>query len=86
MKGELKTMKFTVMEELPRKREYNPLGKYLEEFMRMNVKVARVDFDAHEYASAKVCQTTLYTSIKRRALPIKTSVRNNEVYLIRTDM
>lgn len=79
-------MKFTVMEELPRKREYNPLGKYLEEFMRMNVKVVRVDIDAHEYSHPKVCQTTLYFAIKRRALPIKVSMRSDKVYLIRTDM
>ena len=80
-------MKFTVMfDGLPSKREYNPLGKYLEEFMRMNVKVARVDLSEREYASPRGCQTTLHTAIKRRAMPIKAVMRNKEVYLVRTDM
>lgn len=80
-------MKFTVVEELPKKRkEYNRLGNYLEEFMRMNVKVVRVDLGVGEYSCPKVCQSTLYSAAKRRALPIKTSMRANEVYLIRTDM
>lgn len=79
-------MKFTVVEELPNKKEYNPLGNYLKEFMRMNVKIARVDLNEHEYATPSVAARTLSTSIKRRALPIKAHERDGEVYLVRTDM
>ena len=79
-------MKFTAVKELPSTRKYNPLDVYFKEFMAMNVKIAKVDFEDREYTSLKTAQSTLYNSARNRGYPITVAVRNNEIYFVRRDM
>jgi hypothetical protein len=81
-------MKFVEVKEVPnmlRGRRYR-LTNYWEEFMKMNVKVVKVDLSEHEYSSIKVARTTFIASIKRGGYPIDVALRKNEVYLVRRDM
>lgn len=79
-------MKFVTMENGLPKRTYNKLDKYLEEFVRMNVPVARVDLDDREYASPSVARSVIGVACKRWAVPVKAVLREGKVYLVRTDM
>ena len=78
-------MTFTKYEgELP-KRKYHKLEGLLNEFMNMNTKIVKVEFE-DEYKSAKTCRDTFAISAKRYCLPIYAQMNNGEVYLIRRDM
>lgn len=79
-------MKFVEVKELPGRRKYNPLDVYFKDFMAMNIKIAKVDFEGNGYKSMKTAQSTLYNSAKKRGYPITIVVRNNEIYFIRRDM
>ena len=78
-------MKFVKVNEIPS--HVKPVCRmyaYLKEFMRMNIKVARVD--DHGYKSAKVAANCIGAACKRHVLPIDARLSNGEVYLIRRDM
>lgn len=80
-------MKFTEVKEMPKGRTSpKALDVYFEEFMRMDVKIAKVDFTEHKYVSPEVAARTLYTSAKRRGYPIDVHKRDGEVYFVRKDM
>jgi hypothetical protein len=90
-------MKFVVVDELPKNRrggakprfkhEYNSVRTYLEEFVNMDVKYVRVEFNEGEYSSLASLRTTLYDAIARTPdMPVKAVLRDGCVYLIRTDM
>ena len=80
-------MTLTVVKEVPKRaRKKTLIGGYLDEFMRMNVKVVKVDFNEKEYKSAKNCQAAFLNACKRGAYPIKVQIINDKVYLIRKDM
>lgn len=79
-------MRFTEMKDGLPKRSYNKLDKYLEEFVRMNVKVARVDLEEREYANPSVARSVIGVACKRWAVPVKAVLRDEKVYLVRTDM
>lgn len=81
-------MKFVEVKEIPktlREGKYC-LKHYWEEFMKMDVKVARVDLSDHDYKTVKNAQTTFLASIKRYGYPISASIRGGEIYLVRRDM
>ena len=79
-------MKFVEVKEVPGVKKYNPLKSKWEEFMAMNVEVAKVDLDIDEYRSVEVARATMATSVKRLGYPITVTRRQNEIYLIRRDM
>lgn len=79
-------MKFTAVKEVPGNRTYNPLKSKWDEFMAMNVKVAKVDLDEKEYCSIEVARSVMSVSIKHFGYPITITKRGNEIYLIRRDM
>ena len=65
---------------------YEKLGEVFDWFMNMDVKYAQVFFDNTEYATETSCRGSLHSYIYRHPdLPVKASVINGEVYLIRTD-
>lgn len=65
---------------------YKKLKNDLEEFMRMNVKSARVVYTKAEYVCATSAKASLRIAARRYSLPIKALMRNGNVYLIRTDL
>lgn len=79
-------MKFVEVKEVPDQKKYHELKSKWEEFMAMNVKVAKVDLDEEEYKSPEVAARTMMLSIKRFGFPITVTRRRNEIYLIRRDM
>lgn len=60
--------------------------KYVEEFMSMNIKAARVEFEDWEYTSSLGCYSAFRQLIFRRQMPIDLKMADGEVYLIRTDI
>ena len=66
--------------------ERNRLKYVFMEFMRMNIKVAKVDFKEREYKNTTIAYHTLHRACKRHAVPITVRMRNGEVYMVRTDM
>lgn len=78
-------MNFEVVTEIP-KRTNHKLANYLNEFMRMNVKTARVCFTAGEYKSIRIGAGCLGVAIKRNGFPIDVHVQEGNVYLTRRDI
>ena len=68
------------------KHTHKYLKKYFEGFMSSNIKIATVEFSENEYKNVTSCQASLRKSIKRFGFPIKATVRNGMVYLIRLDI
>lgn len=83
-------MKFIEVAELP---ESNPNKKNrrgvtrdkLDEFMSMNIKMAKVVSDG-AYVNNISCYNTMSKAAKNGCYPISVKMRNGEVYLIRRDI
>lgn len=73
-------MKLVKVNEVP-KRTNHDLQSYIAEFIEMNTK-----FVPKEYKSANSAQSSFCQAILRAKASIKTSIRNEKLYLIRTDM
>lgn len=58
----------------------------LQEFMGMNVKVVRVEYESGEYAYPGSCRTSMYRAVRASGLPIHVIMVDGIVYLERTDM
>lgn len=67
------------------KRPKYKLEADLTEFVRMNVQAVKVPWEGH-YKSANVAANVMEVAIRRHSMPIRVMRRDNEVYLIRTDM
>lgn len=83
-------MKFVEVTKLPETRpnKKNRRGvtrDKLDEFMSMNVKVAKVVYD-NAYVNSISCYNTLLQTAKRCVIPVTVKMRNGEVYLIRRDI
>ena len=86
-------MIFIPVEEIPKKRtpkagefvEYKSVHDYLKEFMKMDVKYAKVSINRFDYASDTSACTVFHVSIKRHGFPIKVVRRGEDIYLVRTD-
>ena len=75
-------MRFTYVEEVPNKRDYNNLKDELERFVQSGLKVARVDFQEGEYKDSRSAANCLRQAIKRHLYNgIKVLERNGNVYL-----
>lgn len=79
-------MTFTEVKELPRTRKRKRLKYIFEDFMSLRVKIAKVDFDEHDYKDIKNAYKTLYHSCKIYGFPINVRFINDEVYFERRDM
>lgn len=80
-------MKLTVVKEVPKKAAYKSiLNGYLAEFMKMNVKVVKINFNDREYKCASSCQSAFRRAAIAGGYPVTVTARNKEVYLIRRDM
>ena len=78
-------MKLVKVTEMP-KRTNHDLQGYIAEFMEMNTSVVQVYFAPGEYKTENSAQSSFCQAILRAKVPVKTSVRNGKLYLIRTDM
>lgn len=79
------------IEELPKterriERDHKDLLDYLEQFMAMNTKYAWVVYEPNEYSSSISAYSTITRACFRYNLPIKVCLRNDDLYLMRTDM
>ncbi len=78
-------IKFVEVKEVPICQKKN-LQNYLEEFMNMNIKVARVEFDELDYKNIDAAAAAFNNSAKRGGFPITVTRRNGELYLINRDI
>lgn len=81
-------MRFTPINEMPEQipkcyKKNN--GEHLHEFMNMNVKRAKMEFNDMDYAHSYSAYAATRTSIKYYGLPITAHFINGEIYLVRTD-
>ncbi len=79
-------MKFVEVKDIPNRKRHHRLKDYWDEFMCMNVKTAKIDFDIYEYSNPDVARSVIANSIKRFGYPIDINKRGNEIYLIRRDI
>ena len=79
-------MRFVEVEEVPRRNAKKHLQGYLQEFMNMNIKVAKLDFNEREYKSPSIARSVIAIAIKKSGLPSTITKRGDEIYLIRNDM
>lgn len=80
-------MKFVEVKELPKnnKRTYRgELRDRLDEFMKMNLKVAKLE--DHGYKSNSIAYRSFHKGVQRWVFPIDVVMRNGEVYLVRRDL
>lgn len=78
-------MKLVEIKEVP-SRHNNKVECYLTKFMQMNTPVVRVELAPAEYKSAYSAANSFSKAIKRLRAPVKSMVRNDQVFLVRTDM
>ena len=83
-------MKFVKVDKLPEQSHvYTPTYRVearITEFMNMNIKIARVDYNESDYRSIKTAYSGFKNACKRYVAPIDVKVVNNELYLIRRDI
>lgn len=74
-------MKLTPVEAAPNRRGRHHLQDLIDEFVKGDDRVVKIDFSDHDYKSAKVCRSCLGVAAKKSGHPIKVSLRENVVYL-----
>ena len=77
-------MKFVKVNEVPKAAVTRDMNAYLKEFMRMNIKMARVD--DHGYKDARVASNCIASAVRRHVFPIDVRLSEGEVYLVRRDI
>lgn len=80
-------MKAVAVNCIPEKKSgYHKLQSFLEDFMLMNTKFAKIELEVGEYASPTVARSCVAIAAMRRKHPVKVRLRGNDIYLLRTDM
>ena len=75
-------MRFTKVDEVPKKKAYHKLKDDLERFMQSGVKIAKIDFHEGEYKSSRVATSVLRNAIRRHGLNgIRVIQGGDNVYL-----
>lgn len=65
---------------------FKRLEAELKEFLKMNVKVAKVTFTKVEYKSVKSCYHSLTKAVARYSLPIDVTTRKGEIFIINKEI
>lgn len=83
-------MKFIEVTELPKtnpnkKNRRGVTRDKLDEFMAMNIKIAKVVLGG-DYINSISCYNTMSKTARYGCYPISVKMRNGEVYLIRRDI
>lgn len=79
-------IKFVEVKEIPGSKVKKNVHAYLREFVNMNVKVVKVDFDELDYANAKSAYSSFYKASRYGGYPVTAAMRNGELYLINRDI
>lgn len=79
-------MKFTPVDDMPVRRSQKQISKFIEDFVRKGIAVAKVEYTDKDYASAQSCSGSLRKSASRLNLKVTTAVRGDDVYLINLTM
>lgn len=85
-------MYYEKVEHIPKRRKKRKHFKkknvveYLDKFMALNTKYAKLVFDEDDYSNASSAYGSFYTAIDRDRYPITLSVREGELYFTRTDI
>lgn len=87
-------MKIVPIKELPRRVrvhretrvEDKPLKEYLNAFLKVGVKYARVDIAFDEYADEWSAYGSFRQAVKQQKLPIDVRFRDRVIYLINRDL
>lgn len=80
-------MNFVEVERLPEKRRpKKSLKNLFNEFMNMNIKLAKVDLNERDYKSVAVAYSVLRNAAKKHDYPIKVYLRDGNVYFMRRDI
>lgn len=79
-------MTFIQVDNLPERRGRKDLRGFLKEFMTEDIKMAKINLNVMDYKCPRHCYNALHTSIKTGGFPIKVHMRNDEIYLVRTDL
>ena len=85
-------MTFVPVDRLPEKGPNAPKtphkknAEHLKEFLKMNVKYAKMDFGPLEYISTESARASTANLIRWYGLPIKATVINGELYLINLEL
>ena len=58
----------------------------IREFMKMNIRVAKVTFTKVEYKDHKSCYEALRRAIKKNAFPVDVVTRKGEVFIINKEI
>ena len=66
--------------------EKKKLSAYLDGFMKMDIKYARIKFNEYDYSNINTAYLCVKNGIERQKYPIKVCRRNNQLYLERTDI
>lgn len=78
-------MNFIKVESIPSKAINYGLEAKFNEFLSMNIKIAKVAYGGH-YKNSSTAANVLGNGVRRWGVPIKVMRRGNDVYFVRTDM
>lgn len=82
-------MQFRPIEEPPVRRancRYKNLRHCLNNFMRMNERCVQVEFSTSEFANVYSAHSSFTRMVRLHHFPIRATVINSQLYLLRTDM
>lgn len=83
-------MDIVKVDEIPkgswRKAPAGSVRQKAEEFIAMNTPFARVDYTREEYRTPMGCLHSMSDACDKGGFPAYATMRNGEVYLVRTDM
>lgn len=75
-------MKMIPVDCIPEKaHDRHRLQDLIQEFVNMDAKIVKLDFDQDDYKSPAVCRSCLAIAIQRSKRPIKVWRRGDEVFL-----
>ena len=81
-------MTFTQVKKFPRERSWSKREKlegYFTEFMKLDIKAAKIGFEPDEYSNVHSAYNCLHKGAKKLEFPIRVSKRGDDIYFIRTD-
>ena len=83
-------MRFIRVNEIPESKRCRSHYVYslkdkIDRFLRMDIPVAKVEYNSGEYTSVNACLNSLQTFCVRNKVPAYVMMRNGEIYIIRTD-
>lgn len=65
----------------PAKRAYCKLQNLIEEFMKSQSEIVKVDFELTEYKNSSSCYTSLKKAVERSGYGVKVFKREDKIYL-----